>query len=77
MCAVAGQAYNDIVLSAKIKNHNNFLKLFGSCLKFSFPVSVFEYAGHGVLNHPGLIIVNGREYVLPLSLRLKNWKGDY
>lgn len=66
-----GEAYNDIVLSARMSNHSNFLRLFGSCFEFSFPVFVFEYAEHGVLNHRGHIMVNGQESVLPLSLRLK------
>ncbi|CAH8332140.1 unnamed protein product [Eruca vesicaria subsp. sativa] len=66
-----GEAYNDIVFSARMSNHSNFLKLFGSCFEFSFPVFVFEYAEHGVLNHRGRIMVNGQESALPLSLKLK------
>ncbi|KAG7634801.1 Protein kinase domain [Arabidopsis suecica] len=65
------EVYNEIVLSARMSNHNNFLKLIGFCLEFSLPVLVFEYAEHGVLNHRGGVIVNGEEVILPLSLRLK------
>ncbi|ESQ44302.1 hypothetical protein EUTSA_v10006071mg [Eutrema salsugineum] len=65
------EVYNDIVLSARMSNHNNFLKLLGCCLEFPFPVIVFEYAEHGVMNQRGGIIVNGEESVLPWSLRLK------
>ncbi|KAG2321392.1 hypothetical protein Bca52824_014605 [Brassica carinata] len=66
-----GEVYKDIVLSARMSSHNNFLKLLGCCLEFPFPVLVFEYAQHGVLNHRGGITVNGEEYLLPLTLRLK------
>uniref|UniRef100_A0A1J3HYV0 Inactive serine/threonine-protein kinase n=1 Tax=Noccaea caerulescens TaxID=107243 RepID=A0A1J3HYV0_NOCCA len=66
-----GEVYKDIVLSARMSNHNNFLKLLGCCLEFPFPVLVFEYAQHGVLNHRGRIMINGEESSLPLSLRLK------
>ncbi|CAH2063788.1 unnamed protein product [Thlaspi arvense] len=66
-----GEVYKDIVLSARMCNHNNFLKLLGCCLEFPFPVLVFEYAEHGVLNSRGGIMVNGEELLLPLSLRLK------
>ncbi|XP_020881359.1 non-functional pseudokinase ZED1 isoform X2 [Arabidopsis lyrata subsp. lyrata] len=65
------EVYNEIVLSARMSNHNNFLKLVGFCLEFCLPVLVFEYAEHGVLNHRGGVMVNGEEYILPLSLRLK------
>ncbi|KAJ4904884.1 Protein kinase superfamily protein [Raphanus sativus] len=65
-----GEAYNDIVLSARMSNHRNFLKLFGCCFEFSFPVFVFEYAEHGVLNEKGRVMVNGEEAILPWSLRL-------
>ncbi|ESQ44306.1 hypothetical protein EUTSA_v10006070mg [Eutrema salsugineum] len=66
-----GEVYKDIVLSARMSNHNNFLKLLGCCLEFPYPVLVFEFAEHGVLNHRGGITVNGEESLLPLSLRLK------
>ncbi|KAL1194560.1 Serine/threonine-protein kinase ZRK3 [Cardamine amara subsp. amara] len=66
-----GEVYKDIVLSARMSNHTNFLKLLGCCLEFPFPVLVFEYAEHGVLNHRGGVTVNGEESLLPLSLRLK------
>jgi len=65
------EVYKDIVLSARMSNHNNFLKLLGCCLEFPFPVLVFEFAEHGVLNYRGGITVNGDESLLPLSLRLK------
>ncbi|EOA25819.1 hypothetical protein CARUB_v10019188mg [Capsella rubella] len=65
------EVYNDIVLSARMSNHSNFLKLLGCCLEFPFPVLVFEFAEHGVLNQRGGIVVNGEECLLPLSLRLK------
>ncbi|CAH8311083.1 unnamed protein product [Eruca vesicaria subsp. sativa] len=67
-----GEVYKDIVLSARMSSHNNFLKLLGCCLEFPFPVLVFEYAEHGVLNHRGgVTTVNGEESLLPLSLRIK------
>ncbi|EOA24592.1 hypothetical protein CARUB_v10017858mg [Capsella rubella] len=65
------EVYKDIVLSARMSNHNNFLKLLGCCLEFPFPVLVFENAEHGFLNHRGGVTVNGHESLLPLSLRLK------
>ncbi|XP_010516400.1 PREDICTED: non-functional pseudokinase ZED1-like [Camelina sativa] len=65
------EVYNEIVLSARMSNHNNFLKLLGISLEFSLPVLVFEYAEHGVLNHRGGVTVNGEESFLPLGLRLK------
>ncbi|CAH8332167.1 unnamed protein product [Eruca vesicaria subsp. sativa] len=63
--------YKDIVLSARMSNHNNFLKLLGCCLEFSFPVLLFEYAEHRVLDRQGRIMVNGEESILPWSVRLK------
>ncbi|CAL9245998.1 unnamed protein product [Arabidopsis halleri] len=66
-----GEVYKDIVLSARMSNHGNFLKLLGCCLEFPFPVLVFEFAEHGVLNQRGGVMVNGQESLLPLSLRLK------
>ncbi|CAN8267987.1 unnamed protein product [Cochlearia groenlandica] len=63
--------YNDIVLSARMSIHNNFLKLSGCCLEFRFPVLVFGYEEHVVMNENGRIMVNGEETSLPLSLRLK------
>lgn len=65
------EAYKDIVLSARMSNHINFLKLLGCCLEFPFPVLVFEYAEHGVLNEQGRIIVNKEESILPWSVQLK------
>ncbi|XP_010427653.1 PREDICTED: non-functional pseudokinase ZED1-like [Camelina sativa] len=65
------EVYNDIVLSARMSNHSNFLKLLGCCLEFPFPVLVFEFAEHGVLNQRGGVVVKGEEFLLPLSLRLK------
>lgn len=49
-----GEVYNDIVLSAKMSNHNNFLRLSGCCLEFNLPVILFENADHGVLNDRGV-----------------------
>lgn len=49
-----GEVYNDIVLSAKMSNHNNFLRLSGCCLGFNLPVILFENADHGVLNDRGV-----------------------
>ncbi|KAL1213450.1 Non-functional pseudokinase ZRK2 [Cardamine amara subsp. amara] len=66
-----GEIYNGIVLSARMSNHSNFLKLVGCCFEFSLPVSVFEYAEHGALNKRGRIMVNGEETILPWSVRLK------
>uniref|UniRef100_A0A1J3ERY0 Putative wall-associated receptor kinase-like 16 n=1 Tax=Noccaea caerulescens TaxID=107243 RepID=A0A1J3ERY0_NOCCA len=68
----AAEIYNDIALSARMSNHNNFLKLFGCCLEFFLPVIVFENAGHGVLNdRGGLMVIDVEQPILPLSLRLK------
>lgn len=66
-----GEVYNDIVLSAKMSNHNNFLRLSGCCLEFNLPVLVFENAALGVLNERGGIMVDGEEFILPCSVRLK------
>ncbi|CAL9246001.1 unnamed protein product, partial [Arabidopsis halleri] len=65
------ELYNDIILSARMSNHTNFLKLFGCCLEFRTPVLVFEYAEHGILNWRGRIMVNGEETILPWSVLLK------
>ncbi|CAN6980040.1 unnamed protein product [Brassica oleracea var. botrytis] len=65
------EVYNDIVLSARMSNHNNFLKLLGCSLGFPFPVLVFEFASNGVLNGRGCISVNGEDSLLPWGLRLK------
>ncbi|XP_010427654.1 PREDICTED: non-functional pseudokinase ZED1-like [Camelina sativa] len=65
------EPYKDVVLSARMSNHSNFLKLVGCCFEFSFPVFVFEYAEHGVLNQRGCITINGEESILPWSVRLK------
>ncbi|CAL9245997.1 unnamed protein product [Arabidopsis halleri] len=54
-----------------MSNHSNFLKLFGCCFEFSFPVFVFENAEHGVMLEEGRILVNGEEYILPWNVRLK------
>ncbi|CAH2063794.1 unnamed protein product [Thlaspi arvense] len=66
-----GEVYNDIVLSARMSSHSNFLKLLGCCLEFPFPVLVFEFADNGVLNQRGGVTVNGEESLLPWGLRLK------
>ncbi|CAL9241525.1 unnamed protein product [Arabidopsis halleri] len=63
--------YNDIVLAARMSNHNNFLKLFGCCFEFFFLVFVFENAENGYLNERGYFMVNGEESSLPWSVRLK------
>ncbi|KAJ4905919.1 Protein kinase superfamily protein [Raphanus sativus] len=65
------EVYNDIVLSARMSNHNNFLKLLGCSLEFPFPVLLFEFASNGVLNERGGISVNGEDSLLPWGLRLK------
>ncbi|VYS60714.1 unnamed protein product [Arabidopsis thaliana] len=65
------EVYNDIVLSARMSNHSNFLQLLGCCLEFPFPVLVFEFAEHGAMNQRGGVIVNGEESLLPWSVRLK------
>ncbi|KAL1209853.1 Non-functional pseudokinase ZRK2 [Cardamine amara subsp. amara] len=66
-----GEIYNDFVLSARMSNHTNFLKLLGCCLEFPFPVLVFENAEHGVMNQRGGVMVNGEETILPWSVRLR------
>ncbi|KAL1209857.1 Serine/threonine-protein kinase ZRK1 [Cardamine amara subsp. amara] len=65
------EAYKDIVLSARMSNHSNCLKLVGCCFEFSFPVFLFEYAEHGALNQRGCIMVNGEEIILPWNGRLR------
>ncbi|CAN8268476.1 unnamed protein product [Cochlearia groenlandica] len=65
------RVYNDIVLSARMSSHDNFLKLSGCCLEFIFPVLVFGYEEHVLMNENGRIMVNGEESSLPLRLRLK------
>ncbi|CAA7060620.1 unnamed protein product [Microthlaspi erraticum] len=67
----ADEVYNDIVLSIRMSNHSNFLKLLGCCLEFPFPVLLFEFAEHGALNRRGGVMTNGEESLLPLRLRLK------
>ncbi|KFK34988.1 hypothetical protein AALP_AA5G219700 [Arabis alpina] len=64
------QAYNDIVLSARVSNYSGFLKFIGCCLEFRFPVLVFENPENGVLNRRGSV---GSEEgsLLPWSVRLK------
>ncbi|CAH8361199.1 unnamed protein product [Eruca vesicaria subsp. sativa] len=63
-------AYNDIVLSARVSNHSGFLKLIGSCLEFPHPVLLFEDLEYRPLNHLGSL---GHEVepVLPWNVRLK------
>ncbi|CAH8263577.1 unnamed protein product [Arabidopsis lyrata] len=62
--------YNDIVISARVTNHTNFLKLLGCCLEFPFPVLVFENAVNGALGHQGGIGSKDRTF-LPWDIRLK------
>ncbi|KFK34992.1 hypothetical protein AALP_AA5G220100 [Arabis alpina] len=66
-----GEVYNDFVLSARMSNHSNFLKLLGCCLESCYPVLVFENAEHGVLNQRGGVMVNWEESLLPWNVRLK------
>ncbi|KAF8102161.1 hypothetical protein N665_0201s0444 [Sinapis alba] len=63
-------AYNDIVLSSRVSNHNGFLKLIGCCLEFSRPVSVFEDLDYRVLNQRGTVGCEDAP-LLPWHLRLK------
>ncbi|XP_020881366.1 non-functional pseudokinase ZED1 [Arabidopsis lyrata subsp. lyrata] len=65
-----GAVYNDIVISARVTNHSNFLKLLGCCLEFPFPVLVFEHAENGALGHQGGIGSKDSEF-LPWDVRLK------
>ncbi|KFK37057.1 hypothetical protein AALP_AA4G207100 [Arabis alpina] len=65
--------YNDIVISTRVSNHNNFLKLLGCCLEFPLPVLVFEYAENGAMDEQGGV-GNGsenRQELLPWNVRLK------
>ncbi|KAL0652865.1 hypothetical protein Bca4012_095556 [Brassica carinata] len=64
-------AYNDIVLSARVSNHNGFLKLMGSCLEFPFPVLVFEDLDYRVLNVGGSLGCEDAPLLLPWNARLK------
>ncbi|ESQ46577.1 hypothetical protein EUTSA_v10000211mg [Eutrema salsugineum] len=67
-----GEVYNDFVLSTRVSNHSNFLKLLGYCLESCYPVLVFENAEHGVLNQRGGVMVNlEEESLLPWNVRLK------
>ncbi|CAH8332137.1 unnamed protein product [Eruca vesicaria subsp. sativa] len=62
--------YNDIVLSARVSNHNGFLKLMGCCLEFPLPVMVFEDLEYKAMNHLGNVgSLDGP--VLPWNVRLK------
>ncbi|CAL9245999.1 unnamed protein product [Arabidopsis halleri] len=63
-----GAVYNDIVISARVTNHSNFLKRLGCCLKFPFLVLVFEYEENG--GHQGGIGSKDTEF-LPWDVRLK------
>lgn len=63
--------YNDIVISARVSNHNNFLKLLGCCLEFPLPVLVFEYAENGVIDEQGSVGSESYRQVLPWNVRLK------
>ncbi|KAL1213453.1 Serine/threonine-protein kinase ZRK1 [Cardamine amara subsp. amara] len=65
-----GAVYNDIVISARVTNHSNFLKLLGCCLEFPSPVLVFENAENGALGHQGGIGSKDTE-LLPWVVRLK------
>ncbi|KAJ4890097.1 Protein kinase superfamily protein [Raphanus sativus] len=65
-----GAVYNDIVISARVTNHINFLKLLGCCLEFPCPVLVFENAENGALGHQGGIGSKDTEF-LPWDVRLK------
>lgn len=63
------QAYRDIVISIKMSNHNNVLKLIGCSLEFPSPVLVYEDAEIGPLNPCGDIRLNGSS--LSWKMRLK------
>ncbi|ESQ44301.1 hypothetical protein EUTSA_v10006391mg [Eutrema salsugineum] len=65
-----GAVYNDIVISARVTSHSNFLKLLGCCLEFPFPVLVFEHAENRTLSHQGGIGSKYTEF-LPWDVRLK------
>ncbi|KAL0714689.1 hypothetical protein Bca4012_021668 [Brassica carinata] len=62
--------YNDIVLSARVSNHNGFLKLIGCCLEFPSPVLVFEDFDYTVLNDRGTVGSLDAP-LLPWNVRLK------
>ncbi|KAG7574607.1 Protein kinase-like domain superfamily [Arabidopsis suecica] len=66
----ASVVYNDIVISARVSNHNSFLKLLRSCLEFPLPVLVFEYAENGAMNDQGGVGNENRQ-LLQLNVRLK------
>ncbi|CAH8332170.1 unnamed protein product [Eruca vesicaria subsp. sativa] len=63
-------AYNDIVLSARVSNHIGFLKLIGYCLEFPHQLLLFEDLEYRPLNHLGSL---GHEVepVLSWNVRLK------
>lgn len=61
----------NIVISARVSNHNNFLELLGCCLEFPLPVLVFEYAEHGAMDEQGGVCSDNRQQQLPWSVRLK------
>ncbi|KAG2258329.1 hypothetical protein Bca52824_077623 [Brassica carinata] len=63
-------AYNDIVMSARVSNHNGFLKLIGCCLEFPRPVLVFEDLDYRVLNERGTVGSLDAP-LLPWNVRLK------
>ncbi|XP_018460382.2 serine/threonine-protein kinase ZRK1-like [Raphanus sativus] len=64
-------AYNDIVLSARVRSHGGFLKLIGCCLEFRYPVLVFEDLEYRALNIRGSLGSLDAQVVLPWNVRLK------
>ncbi|XP_010520297.1 PREDICTED: non-functional pseudokinase ZED1-like isoform X3 [Tarenaya hassleriana] len=63
--------YNDIVISIRVSNHSNFLKVLGCCLEFPFPVLVHEYPDNGVLNNTNGGNGGKDGPLLPWKLRVK------
>ncbi|CAN7056838.1 unnamed protein product [Brassica rapa subsp. trilocularis] len=66
-----GDAYNDMVISARVSNHKNFLKLLGCCLEFPLPVLVFDGAENGVLDQHGDACNGNNKMVLSWNQKLK------
>ncbi|KAF3553705.1 hypothetical protein F2Q69_00014851 [Brassica cretica] len=66
-----GDAYNDMVISARVSNHKNFLKLLGCCLQFPLPVLVFDGAENGVLDQHGDACNGNNKMVLSWNQKLK------
>ncbi|XP_010519783.1 PREDICTED: non-functional pseudokinase ZED1-like [Tarenaya hassleriana] len=66
------KVYNDIVISIRVSNHGNFLKVLGCCLEFPLPVLLHEYPDNGALHNTTRGSCSGDAGpLLPWNLRVK------